>query len=133
MVQDNLPDWIDDVCQDALKTYVVPGLFLFVKNEGKAISKEDGEKLFKPFYQGDEARSKKDYKGVGLGLSIAKMIIEKHKGSIGVVPVKDVGNIMFCYLKKASYRGKGKMDIKDLKRIGLGTIVLILIAGLTRI
>ena len=105
--QDNLPDWIDDVCQDALKTYVVPGLFLFVKNEGKAISKEDGEKLFKPFYRVDEARSKKDYKGVGLGLSIAKMIIEKHKGSIGVVPVKDVGNIMFCYLKKASYQGEG--------------------------
>lgn len=97
-----LPDWIDEPCKEVLKSYTCPGLFLIVKNEGKAIDEKDRAKLFRPFYQGDEVRSKKEHKGVGLGLSISKMIIEKHKGTIDVVPIKDIGNIMFCYLKSTS-------------------------------
>lgn len=99
---ESLPDWVDESCKIILKGYTCPGLFLIVKNEGRAINEKDKDKLFKPFYQGDEVRSKKEHKGVGLGLSISKMIIEKHKGAIDVVPIKDVGNIMFCYLKSTS-------------------------------
>lgn len=97
-----LPDWVDIQCKEALKKYKDPGLFLLVKNEGNAISERDKENLFKPFYQGDEARSKKQHKGVGLGLSISKMIMEKHKGAIEVVPIQGIGNIMVCYLKSTS-------------------------------
>lgn len=99
-----LPDWVDVQCKDALDKYRGPGLFLIVKNEGNTISEKDRENLFKPFYQGDEARSKKEHKGVGLGLSISKMIIEKHKGAIEAIPIKGVGNIMVCYLKSTAYR-----------------------------
>lgn len=99
---ESLPDWVDEPCKEALKRYVGPGLFLIVKNEGKTILEKDRENLFKPFYQGDEARSKKEHKGVGLGLSISKMIIEKHKGAIDVIPIEGIGNIMFCYLKSTS-------------------------------
>lgn len=99
---ESLPDWVDEPCKEILKDYVCPGLFLIVKNEGKAILQKDRENLFKPFYQGDEARSKKEHRGVGLGLSISKMIIEKHKGAIDVIPIEGVGNIMFCYLKSTS-------------------------------
>ena len=99
---ESLPDWVDESCKEVLKQYVCPGLFLIVKNEGKAILEKDRDNLFKPFYQGDEARSKKEHKGVGLGLSISKMIIEKHKGVIDVIPIEGVGNIMFCYLKSTS-------------------------------
>lgn len=99
-----LPDWVDLQCRDALDKYPGPGLFLIVKNEGNTISDRDKENLFKPFYQGDEARSKKEHKGVGLGLSISKMIMEKHKGAIEVVPIKGVGNIMVCYLKSTAYK-----------------------------
>ena len=95
-----LPSWVDAKCQEELSKYVEPGLFLIVKNEGNAISEKDRESLFKPFYQGDEARSKKEHKGVGLGLSISKMIMEKHKGAIEVVPIPGIGNIMICYLKR---------------------------------
>lgn len=98
-----LPDWVDIQCRDILDRYVGPGLFLLVKNEGNPISERDKSNLFKPFYQGDEARSKKEHKGVGLGLSISKMIMEKHRGAIEVVPVSGVGNIMVCYLKSTSY------------------------------
>ena len=101
-----LPNWVDIQCKDALDKYSGPGLFLIVKNEGKAISEKDKDNLFKPFYQGDEARSKKEHKGVGLGLSISKMIIEKHKGAIEVIPINEVGNIMVCYLKSTAYRGE---------------------------
>ena len=95
-----LPSWVDAKCQEELSKYVEPGLFLIVKNEGNAISEKDRESLFKPFYQGDEARSKKEHKGVGLGLSISKMIMEKHKGAIEVVPIPGIGNIMICYLRR---------------------------------
>lgn len=98
----SLPSWVDTACKEALEKYKEPGLFLIVKNEGNVISERDKENLFKPFYQGDEARCKKEHKGVGLGLSISKMIMEKHKGAIEVVPIKDFGNIMVCYLKRAS-------------------------------
>lgn len=104
---ESLPDWVDEPCKEELKRYVCPGLFLMVKNEGKAILEKDRKSLFKPFYQGDEARSKKEHKGVGLGLCISKMIIEKHKGVIDVVPVEGVGNIMFCYLKSTSCKEEG--------------------------
>lgn len=101
-----MPEWLDQYCIEATKKYPRPGMFLIVKNEGKVISDKDKENLFKPFYQGDEARSKKEHKGVGLGLSISKMIMEKHKGYIEAVPIKDVGNAMICYLNSTSYRGE---------------------------
>ncbi len=97
-----LPDWVDGSYREVLKKYIEPGLFLMVKNQGNAISQKDKDNLFKPFYQGDEARSKKEHKGVGLGLSISKMIMEKHKGAIEVVPIPGVGNMMLCYLKTTS-------------------------------
>ncbi|MBE6024205.1 MAG: HAMP domain-containing histidine kinase [Cellulosilyticum sp.] len=105
-----LPDWVDVQCADVLDKYRGPGLFLIVKNEGNAISERDRENLFKPFYQGDEARSKKAHKGVGLGLSISKMIIEKHKGAIEVIPINGVGNIMVCYLRSTSYEEESEHE-----------------------
>lgn len=100
------PEWLDDVCKEATNKYARPGMFLIVKNEGKVISEKDKENLFKPFYQGDEARSKKEHKGVGLGLSISKMIMEKHKGYIEAIPIPGVGNAMLCYLNSTAYKGE---------------------------
>lgn len=96
-----LPSWIEEACKEKLTKYPMPGMFIIVKNEGNVISDKDRENLFKPFYQGDEARSKKEHKGVGLGLSISKMIMEKHKGTIDVLPIEHVGNMMVCYLRSA--------------------------------
>lgn len=95
----DMPPWLDKCCQEAIEKYPKPGVALIIKNEGKSISDEDKGNLFKPFYQGDEARSKKEHKGVGLGLSISKMIMEKHEGFIEMIPIKGVGNAILCYLK----------------------------------
>ena len=41
--------------------------------------------MFDPLYQIDQSRSNIGQRGAGLGLSIAKQIIEKHHGTIEAV------------------------------------------------
>jgi len=57
---------------------------IIFKDNGKGIRKEDIDKIFLPYY------SKKP-KGSGLGLSITKEVVEKHKGKIYAVPSSEGG------------------------------------------
>lgn len=63
-------------------TYVV------IRNSGKGIEKEDLSKLFDRFYKSDRSRSLKTG-GAGLGLHIARTIINYHKGEIMASSVPD--------------------------------------------
>ncbi|MBS5950315.1 MAG: ATP-binding protein [Clostridium sp.] len=54
---------------------------LKVRNTGDGIKKEELEKIFERFYRVDTSRAR-ETGGYGLGLSIAKSIIESHKGKI---------------------------------------------------
>ncbi len=56
---------------------------LSVINAGEPIPQEKVEQLFERFYRADEARTGKD-NHYGLGLAIAKAIVEAHKGKIEV-------------------------------------------------
>lgn len=56
---------------------------LTVFNQGEPISSVDGSKIFQRFYRTDFARDR-DAGGYGLGLSIAKTIVDLHKGKIYV-------------------------------------------------
>jgi len=56
---------------------------LIVSDDGEGIPKEDIDKIFERFYVADKARTK-DKAGSGLGLSIAKWIVETHNGEIKV-------------------------------------------------
>lgn len=56
-------------------------IILEVKNEGLPIKKEDEEKIFERFYKVDTSRNRNS-NNYGLGLSIAKNIVKRHKGEI---------------------------------------------------
>ncbi len=53
-------------------------------NTGCEISQEETDKIFERFYRGDKARNNKGKNGYGLGLAIAKSIMEIHKIKIQV-------------------------------------------------
>lgn len=54
---------------------------LKVRNTGEGIKKEDLNKIFERFYRVDTSRAR-ETGGYGLGLSIAKSIVESHNGRI---------------------------------------------------
>ncbi len=54
-----------------------------VRNQGKGLSKEEKKNLFKPFSQVYDAQGVHEL-GSGLGLSISKQYVDKHKGTIHV-------------------------------------------------
>ena len=56
---------------------------LAVFNSGLGIPEDQQTKIFERFYRYDESRSK-DTGGYGLGLAIAKSIVDEHKGKIKV-------------------------------------------------
>ena len=56
-------------------------IILEVKNKGLPIKKEDEEKIFERFYKVDTSRNR-NTNNYGLGLAIAKNIVEKHNGTI---------------------------------------------------
>ncbi len=71
-----------------------------VSDTGIGIIEEDIPYIFDRFYRSDPARNKKTG-GSGLGLSIAKLIADRHKGYFDVYSVKDIGTRMTLCLPGA--------------------------------
>lgn len=59
-------------------------VLISVKDQGIGIAKKDLSQIFNRFYRSDAARSKGEVSGYGLGLSIAKKIVDQHKGTIAI-------------------------------------------------
>lgn len=67
------------------------GVLIQVKNEGEPIPEDERNKIFERFYRVDKSRNRKE-KRYGLGLAIAKSIVEKYNGKIDVLCQNGVTN-----------------------------------------
>ena len=70
---------------------------IYIIDEGKGIEEKHLPYLFQRFYRIDKSRNRKTG-GSGLGLSIAKNIMEIHKGKISVISEIDKGSTFICTL-----------------------------------
>ena len=61
-----------------------------VQDEGRGIAAGDAEHVFERFYRGDKARTTSG--GSGLGLSIAKWIVDQHGGTIRLISYEGLGS-----------------------------------------
>lgn len=67
-----------------LSTQVVDGAVeVVVRDTGEGIPANDADRVFERFYRGEKSRSR-EFGGSGLGLSIARGIVQAHGGSIRV-------------------------------------------------
>lgn len=87
-----------------------------IQDNGIGISKEDLPHIFDRFYRADKSRTKmKDnqHGGSGLGLSIAKIIIEQHGGAIDVDSDLNIGTTFTLKLQclKEEAPSKAKADL----------------------
>ena len=79
------------------------GVVLSVSDNGIGISESERAKIFERFYRVDKARSRA-HGGAGLGLSIARWIVEHHGGTISVGSAEQVGSRFFITLPVDSVR-----------------------------
>ena len=75
-----------------------------VEDQGSGIPPEQQAGLFERFYR---VRTNNDAPGVGLGLAIAKGIVEAHGGSIGIDSVPDTGTSVWFTLPAATRPAPG--------------------------
>ena len=68
---------------------------IVVKDTGIGISAEETSKIWNRLYRGDQSRSQR---GLGLGLSLVKAVVQAHNGSIEVFSEPGVGSLFTLYL-----------------------------------
>lgn len=74
-------------------------LIIEVEDNGIGITKEDNEKIFKYFRQVDSSPSR-NQEGTGLGLALAKKLVELHNGKIGFESKKNKGSTFWFSIPK---------------------------------
>ena len=79
-----------------------------IQDTGKGVAQEETNRIFERFYQVDRSRSGGD-RGIGIGLSIAREIIEAHKGMIEVRSQEGEGS---CFMVKIPTAAK--LDLEKI-------------------
>jgi two-component system, NarL family, sensor histidine kinase BarA len=88
---------IPDELGVAVMTASERGIEFEVRDTGIGISKENLRNIFDAFFRVDNS-STREYGGIGLGLSIAKKLVEAHGGTIRVESEINVGTAFFVVL-----------------------------------
>ncbi len=73
-------------------------LKISVIDQGVGISQQDLPHIFDRFFRSDTARSRSETGGYGLGLAIAKKIVDSHRGTISVKSVVSKGTTFIVQL-----------------------------------
>jgi two-component system OmpR family sensor kinase/two-component system sensor histidine kinase BaeS len=90
--------WRSEVASDDVRQ-----LRISVVDQGPGLSADDSEKVFERFYRADPARTRQSG-GAGLGLAIARSIVEAHGGTIDVQSEPGKGCEFVILLPVASER-----------------------------
>lgn len=97
---DNALKYTGDNDSIGVKTYMEDQrVVIEVSDTGIGIKEENMQYIFERFYREDRARSR-ETGGVGLGLSIAQWIVEKHRGAIKVTKNENKGTNFIIKLPK---------------------------------
>ena len=91
ILTDNARKYSDPHTRITFRTYMQDGrACVEVQDNGRGISPADAPRIFDRFYRADGARGS-DIGGSGLGLSIAKWIVQRHGGYFQVRSYEGVG------------------------------------------
>jgi signal transduction histidine kinase len=77
---------------------------LVVADEGPGIPDAEVDRVFERFYRADAARQGATSEGAGLGLSIARWIVDLHGGDIRAQPNRPAGCAVVCRLPTSGTR-----------------------------
>jgi len=86
--------------QGGIRVQVKPeaqNVIISVGDTGSGITPEDAQRIFEPFYQGQQAR-RSNTSGSGLGLSISKQFVELHGGEMHLESTLGVGSTFYFRL-----------------------------------
>jgi signal transduction histidine kinase len=73
-------------------------VLITVRDTGPGVSAEDREKIWQRLYRGDHSRSQR---GLGLGLSVVKALVEAHGGRVAVANHPEGGAVFTVELRRA--------------------------------
>ena len=97
-----------------LSARIEPGdgwLAVDVSDTGRGIPMDRMEAVFQPFVQGDDTLSRQ-HEGVGLGLSLARALVERHGGRVSIQSQENVGTTVCLRLPRERLLGRSPQNQK---------------------
>lgn len=92
-------------------TWKEASVIISFQDQGIGIPKIDQQKVFESFYRGSNASLIPGSAGSGLGLSIAKWVIENHGGTLTIISEENQGTTVNVYLPINHFRQEIKAEI----------------------